>query len=454
MANVIEIIIHATDQATAQIKGAKAAAAEMSGSFSSLLSVVGGPAGVAAALGAAGLAAIEMTNRFSDEIEELHNLGTVTGLSINQLRTLRQVMIEAGKSPDALNSALVILKRKMEDNDGALRKIIGDTNDTNEALLRISRAGGTASQAFAAMGRGGAELAAILPTLADSIHDVHSRLGDLDGDSIRLAGNWDRLMDHMNTATKRFLDGSASLLLKALEVIATFDMGPAGLGLRAMGFGPESPTDKLKDKWAAYAAAYDKMFNSGGGVGGVVPGLPNPLSTGVVGIQPRGQHTGPLDTKTLGVLFDSWNKLDGEIKKTTARLDDFKQAIEDIRATAAADVGGFMVDAFVSLAFEGKNAAQIIRDSFIRALEDIAAKAVSIGLGRLLLGIAGGASGGFLGFLGAVGGSLLGGTSQRSLRGSNVTINAIDSKSVAQSLRDPTGGMRLGMNRLAIGTNW
>lgn len=451
MANVIEIIIKATDQATNQIKGAKNAAQNLSESFANLAGVVMSPAGVAAAIGAAGLAAIEMTNRFSESIEQLHNLSTVSGVSINQLRTLQQVMVEAGKSPDTLNAALAMMRRKLEDNDPALRKIVGNTNDVYEALIRLSRAGGTASQAFKAFGRGGLELAAILPGLADQLESVHKRLGDLSPDTIRLAGQWDKLMDHMNTATKRFMDGSATLFLKFLDFIAKYDAGAGGMAARAAGFGPESPTDILKKRWEEGADFFDKHF--GAGAGGAGAGLPNPLTTDVVGIRLRMQKDYGLSTKALGEIFDGWNKIDKAIQQTKPHLAEFQQAMEDIRDIAQHEVADFLINAFDALAFHGANAARMIRDAFVRAFEEIANAAVRFGLSKLLAaaGLAfGGPVGGFIAGVGTLLGS-----SQRNVRGGgNVTINAIDSQSMVQSWRNPSGGMRNAMSRLAVGTSY
>src|SRR6185295_740015 len=97
----------------------------------------------------------------------------------------------------------------------------------------------------------------------------------------------------------------------------------------------------------------DEKFGAGSGGG---PGLPDLLSTGVGGRSPNPHDIGntfhKVEQESLRVL-DTWRALDGVIKKTHAHLDDFHQAIEDIRQRAAEDVGGFMVDAFVALAFEG-----------------------------------------------------------------------------------------------------
>lgn len=244
MPNVIEIVIHATDAATAQIRGVQGSVAGLEASFGALRAATIGAAGIAAAFAVAGVAAAGLANRLSNEIEMLQNLSARTGATVNDLRTLRQVMVEAGMSPDSLTQALTLLNRKLADNDPALRRLVGGTNSPMQALLTLSRlvAGGmnAASASFVATGRGGGDLAAILGTLSERFADVHARLGDLDEATIRAAGAWDLLMDRMGTATKRFLDGVGAQLLKFLDFMASSG-GMIGALARSMGFGKEAP---------------------------------------------------------------------------------------------------------------------------------------------------------------------------------------------------------------------
>lgn len=245
MANVIEIILHATDAATANINRVTAQIGGLESAVSGFAAFLGGPVGIAVMAAGAATSVGLLVNRLSDEVEMLENLHRETGFAINDLRILRRVLEEAGKSPDSLNNALFLLNKNLATGKKSLVDMVGDTKDPMEALIILSQrvAGGAnaAKVAFDAFGRGGRDLAAILVDVAARYGDVKNRLGELDEATIRAAGSFDRLMDRMGTAIKRFLDGVAAKLLKFLDDMARKSTGMTGMIARALGFGEEEP---------------------------------------------------------------------------------------------------------------------------------------------------------------------------------------------------------------------
>lgn len=424
MANVIEIVIHATDAATAQIRGVTGAATQMQASLGALQASVVGAAGIAAAFTVAGVAAVGLANRLSDEIEMLQNLSARTGATVNDLRILRQVMVEAGQSPDALTNALTILNRNLANGSKELVALVGNTKNPMEALLKLSqivaRGGNAAQVSFAAMGRGGGELAPILADLAERFGDVESRLGRLDEATIRAAGAWDKLMDRMGTATKRFLDGVGAQLLKFLDFMAS-STGMVGMIARAMGFGvPEAPA-------------------TGGGA-------------------PLAGPPGRRGSVELGDVDPSESRRQAE--EAMRRFRNANAEISTLVESTAMGIESAIGTVFSNLIGGMQTFGSAIKTLFEGIAQSVLAALAKIATSRLLIWIGGLLGGGFGGILGELGGALVGrsggfasGNAMGAERGNTYVIQTLEPGTLVRAMQ-PGGSWNRASDVVRIGSRY
>jgi hypothetical protein len=96
----------------------------------SLAGMMTGPAGIAAAMTAAGVAVLGFVNHFADSIEQLDNLSAQTGLAVASLQAFQQAAIEAGESPDALVAGLGKV-------NAAINDVLTGTKDAGKAFNAI-----------------------------------------------------------------------------------------------------------------------------------------------------------------------------------------------------------------------------------------------------------------------------------------------------------------------------
>ena len=451
MANVIEIVIHATDAATAQIKGVEGAVTTMSGKLSGLAATLLSPAGLVAGAAAAGLAVAAMGNKLSDEIEILKNLSARTGASVNDMRALRQIMHEAGLSEDALTSALTIANRNLATQADNLTKVGITAKTPIEALLQLSdmvtltgNSSRTTAAAFALLGRGGGELIPILNGLRTEVVEMHERLGDLDEATIRAAGSWDKMIDRMGTATKKFLDGIAAKFLKFID--SPFESARNA----ATQFGPMTEADaRGLFGWKPEAV----------GGGGGAPGPPDPFAsfrafpdTGAGDVQRRG-GAAAATTEQWQKLMDVWNEAEPVARKLAESIQEIDLQLTAIGISAEA-LGFAFLDTFDAILFQGKSAADALRASFMSAIRDIANQLakIGIGLGLSALGTAlGGPIGGVI--LGA-GGRMAGLSSMAGGGGGNTyNIHTLDTATLRTAMM-PGGTFNRAQDQVRIGSRY
>lgn len=433
MANVIEIVLHATDAATANINRVTAQVGGLEAAASGFLSFLGGPVGIAVMAAGAATSVALLTNKLSDEVEMLENLHRESGFAINDIRILRRVLEEAGKSPDSLNNALFLLNKNLSVGKKSLVAMVGDTKDPMEALIKLSHlvAGGAnaARVAFEATGRGGRDLAALLPDLAQRFGDVSNRLGTLDEATIRAAGSWDRLMDRLGTATKRFLDGVGAALLKFLDEAARKSIGISGMIARALGFGEDAP--------AAVGGGVD--FDFGGG----------------------DQKKGSSSTDPEEML-----RLTQEMQREA--LARFKRDNAEIVTLTESMIGGIAssIDAvFTNIFSKFQTFGSAVKTLFEGIGRSVLAALAKIATSKLLIWISGfllpGTGSGLLqglggiirdagkGLVGSGGSSMIGSRSG----GNTIVINTLDERSLKQHLA-PGGSLRRAQDQVLIGRRY
>jgi hypothetical protein len=473
VANVIEILINATDAASAQIRGVQAATTELGESTSRLSSLLLGPVGIAAALAAAGIAAGEMGNKLAEEVEQLNNMSARTGASVNDLRALRQVMVETGQSPEILTQALTIANKNLGAHADALAKVGITAKTPIEALLQLSdmvtksgNSATTTAAAFTLLGRGGGALIPILNGLRDSLKDVHSRLGDLSPATLAAAESWDKMMHHIGTSTKAFLDGVGAQFLRFVKTVtdmaASPDLALNQVSLKRTGGAPTSentlePFETTSSRLGNFDRAavwlslknnitveqaqklWDSQKNIGaehlgafGALGGMTPVKADPKAMGIEDWQ-----------KAADMMLGFFPK----IEKVKKGIEGWALVAKDSADLIASDFRGMFADIFTY----GANVFSALGNMLKNLAAQIASIAAQIATG-LALNAIGSAFG--IPFLGKIGGILAGKSIGQQGGGSTVVIQTLDTRTLRMQMQMPHGSWARANQELGIGRGY
>lgn len=428
MANVIEIILKANDQATAQIRQVEGSLGKMQ----SLLAVIGGPAGLITAA-AAGMTALAVgVKRFGDEMEALERSSKALGVNINEMRNLRQVEREVGVSQGELTFALQRMNRFIGQQSEALdtlgiktRDVLEFTRQFGVMLRNTDDQGQKNAWTTLVMGRSSAELISVLekfPELYDEISGGLVQLNDLQievGSSIdTMSDQIGRAFENMSTKVKQFaidLFVASPLFLPFMSAFggSTPPRGGAKLPpFKPPGGGKPAGGGGDEDRGAL---PWDRGLGAPGfhGVNGDIV-MPE--------IEVVGKSLGYLRTLAEGVAYGI--------------ADAFSVAFSMI-GQRGATLGRALTAAF-----------QAMTQSILDALARIAAS-------KFLLWIAGmfgtGGIGGALGAVFSKAGGIVGGLQTT---GNTYVINAMDARDVVMQLQSPSGGMRRAADRVAIGAGY
>jgi hypothetical protein len=440
VANLIQIIVNAIGNADAKLAATAGALGAVEARAASLTAVLVGPGGLAAAGVIVAGALAKMGDELASEVQELEGLSRRTGGSINDLRILRQVMIEAGQSPEALTSALTSLNRNLAQGKKSLIELVGVTRDPIEVLLKLAeavdRGGNVAKISFDAMGRGGGELAPILSNLSERFNELSGRLGELSPKTIEAAKAWDDMIDRMGTKAKSIGSGIAGGFLRFVDDVGK---GLAGIiytsqrteELIKLNFGSRLQATQEQviamqllaaKEWeerSRRTILSDNVAERRRAEALIEPPAPDPFlvfrmfpDTGSDKSDRRGVGAAAT-AEQWRKLVDAWNdaqpigdRVAGVLEQQRAEL----ELLQDSMASASFNV----LDAFDRWAFEGQEAASAIRQAFASAFRDITNHAVQFGLGKLLklAGTSLGMSGSPWGPIFAGAGKIVGGSSQ------------------------------------------
>src|SRR3972149_3570350 len=136
MANVVEILIRARDEASRVLQ-------RVAGETSALSATAGRLAGPGA-LGAVVITATAtagaifvMGRRFADMTEQLERLSARTGVASRDLQILREILREGGGDAEALTLALQFLNRSIATGDPVLKQLGITTQDVGEAFRQL-----------------------------------------------------------------------------------------------------------------------------------------------------------------------------------------------------------------------------------------------------------------------------------------------------------------------------
>lgn len=177
MANVIDILINAKSNATAEFAKATGSLAQFT-TAAGLAGAAGALAGTAivTAMQNAQQAIIGTTLRMSDNVEMLDRMSNYTGISVQRLDLFRQQLEDDGLSADQLSVALRYLREQLNSGDKTLAKYGVTSNDAFTALQQMSAAmqnaktvGERAAIATAGFGLRNAETAASILLVARNI---------------------------------------------------------------------------------------------------------------------------------------------------------------------------------------------------------------------------------------------------------------------------------------------
>lgn len=245
MANVIEIVIRAKDQATAQLKAAEAQSASLATRLAALTVAAGVATAAAAVLGRT---VYGLAKSFADEVEQLSNVAKTSGATVQQVQTLNKVLEESGLGANSGAQAMMFLSKAIARNDELLAKLGITSRNPYQAMLQLSDAFARSNDqatkngvSFRLLGRGGAEMAVVMDTLRDSAGKMNAELartGGLITDADAAIGSAaDAIID---MATRR-VDALSKRLKVAASMMVLYLASVTPLGRALLGSGPSNP---------------------------------------------------------------------------------------------------------------------------------------------------------------------------------------------------------------------
>lgn len=255
MANVVEILIRANDQASQKIQGVEGVLGRLRGAITAAggASVILGT--IATALTAAGAAALKSATDYAAAREQLDRLAENTSLTARELQVIRAVVEDAGGEFGGFAAAISWFNRKLAEGHPLIKQLELDTSSTSTAFFDlveiIAKTTDVQKRALVMqelLGRGSKEMAADLKAL----HENYARTGaelektgkimsdeaapaarELDAEIERLGKNWGGAMNKIAEATLPV----ATQVIQALNAMfaAARGEGRGGGGLGFLG---------------------------------------------------------------------------------------------------------------------------------------------------------------------------------------------------------------------------
>lgn len=304
MSNVIEILLSGRNAAGPALAAAGTQVRALSGELAtlspgmaataaraeSLAGVFGGVgagfatvAGVGAIMGAMlvgiGAAGFEAGKKLADVVEDLDRLASRTGVSVDNLQVLREIIRENGGNAEELSTALTFLNRAIGNQDPMLKSLGITTRDTFAAFQQlaaiISRSGDTAANTTVAMhllGRGSGDLLGQLDSLTEGFGPMQKRMietgalmrGDLltgaralDSQLDALSLSWSGMATRIQGAVVPALTDALRLFNDIADAINGVKKGPEEILSRGV--------EKLKSDIADISSGLDKGLYQGEG---------------------------------------------------------------------------------------------------------------------------------------------------------------------------------------------
>lgn len=457
MANVIEIVVNAKNNASAVLKQAAGDADRLGLSFASVTTIAGLAGTALLALGAA---AFNSARKFSDAVEQLGNLSAVTGVSVGNLQVADQAMKNLGLSTGTLQTALRFLNRNIGENDATLRSLGITTRDTwtafNQVLDVLSKMqdqGARTKLAFDLFGRGGVEVLATVGKLRgemEHVDTIFTAVGSkISGDVLTAAGNLDRQIDDLNTHWAAF---STTLSVKFLPAVTAV--------VEAMNLLVSSTKEAQDAANKRFAEGLTKPGDIGFGVGAGGPQIfPSPPPTprerttffdqiqtefgrrGLppeAGIRPSEKIEMPeLRESDIQAVLGKWHKFVNEITSSAGTLNEALGTVQN-------SLEGSFSNVFAGLLDSSQTFSSALKTIFHSLASDILAEIGRLAAIRIFGGILGlvgnlipGGGGGLTSGVGGVPSNF----GLRAGGGTQININTLDAKSLREQLGGPGGSL-------------
>jgi hypothetical protein len=499
--NLIEIVIHATDAASAEITRAEEALTGLEAASAKLVGFLMSPGGLLLGFAGVGAAAFEMADHFGTAIQQLQNMSDRTNISMNDLRNLQVVLRESHLPTENLSVALTMLNRNLANHKEALVAVVGNVNTPMEALIKLServqQGGNAAKIAFDAFGRGGMALAPVLEFLASRLDDVKSRLTQLDPATIETAKKFDEMVEKLKTRAMNMTLELNKEILQTITYWQAFGVWWATLGDniahgRLITDDAHSP-DKVRQQFLDQAAGqsffdivtripetkregFDDGTKDKYDPGAVRLAVTNGISLDAaqklwdsqknIGLEhlgaaqglARGEFLSPITGgKDIGlehlreiqqfILTGLWPAQ----KKVKDEFLDWGKINQALAAQLSNDFGYF----FNTVLGDGFKIMHDFGTLVKQIAIDLASTMAMIGLGTGLVSLAAGATGGVLGFIGKVGKSILPHSAGRAGAGGTTIINnhynSLDQRSLRMSIQFSGGSFRQAQHNAGLG---
>jgi hypothetical protein len=234
VANVIEILIQAKDQATAVM----ASVSKEASGLNATLAQFGGTGGIAlaaaAGMGTLALAGAELAKHYSETARQVLNVSNVSGVSTVNIQAMQRAVVNAGGSAEEVGLAFRRLAVGVENNKAALAAHNITARDTWGAMLQVADAMEKAKTgiersalATTAFGRGGSGFVAVLSQGSKALlafRDEMVHLGVVMSDSqlqkfLQLHERIDQLNASMEAMKLQLASFIVPLMLKFFEVV-------------------------------------------------------------------------------------------------------------------------------------------------------------------------------------------------------------------------------------------
>lgn len=215
MANVVDILIRARDEASAQVRKVAAEVGGLSGTVQGLTTGLGVWGALAAGAVAAGAAVVAAGKRYADLVEDLDRVAGATGATIEQVQILEHVFQDAGLQTRDAELALSNLGRAIGRGDPLLARLGVTSRNSYEALLQLgdafSRTADTATKQEAAqklLSEGGLKALGVITRLRSESERMEKQLRRSNAligeDSVGAARDLDRAITNLNIRFEGF----------------------------------------------------------------------------------------------------------------------------------------------------------------------------------------------------------------------------------------------------------
>lgn len=222
--NSVEFIIKARDEASAAIQRVSGATTDLRGALAGLVTG-GGVFGIIAAGAIAATGAIvSLGMAAADTVETLDRTAGRTGVAIEKLQAIEEVVRQGGGSFDSVVTALTFLNRSIATSDPLLKQLGITTRDTYSAFQQLAGILGRSQDAakrtevaFKLMGRGAGEIIGLLGGIASGADDMERQLREANalftGGAAEGARTLDKQLDSLGQRWRS--------LVKSFQILAT-----------------------------------------------------------------------------------------------------------------------------------------------------------------------------------------------------------------------------------------